>query len=126
MVKLLSFGAIVLLGLFAIAEPPPEPCSSRDVASKEVGAKRKPTTRGEKQPASRPENPCDNNNSQPKSDATGETVGWDPVTVWDRPTIGEIVGWFLLGLLVSAPTFFIIKRMKSRKNELNHPKKILQ
>jgi hypothetical protein len=51
-------------------------------------------------------NPCENSSTQSNSDVNGETVGWDPVIEWDGPNSGEVVDFFVFGLLVSVPIFF--------------------
>jgi hypothetical protein len=61
-----------------------------------------------------------------KTDTSVETVGWDPVTVWDGPNSGEVVGFFVLGLLVSAPIFLLVRRLRSRKRESEAARKVLE
>jgi hypothetical protein len=41
----------------------------------------------------------------------------------DRNPVLEIVGWFVLGLLICIPIFFVLRRLKTRKNELASTKK---
>lgn len=101
----------------------PNPCPAETSASsKPQNTSKGKNTRKEKDAGE----PCRNASPQAKPDVTSETMSWDPVTDTDRNTTAEIVGWFVLGLLISAPVFLVVRRLKSRKIESLPAKKILE
>jgi len=124
---LLAGMMVLLLGLQSIGQSPPKPCSAGNAASIESRARNKSSQSHQKGPKAPPqtENPC-GVQQQSKSDAGGETVGWDPVVDWDGPNSGEVVGFFVFGLLVSAPIFLLVRRLRSRKRESEAARKFLE
>lgn len=69
--------------------------------------------------------PRDQNENAPGVQA-GQTVGWDLVSCLDCPTTGEPIALFLVGLLVVLPVFLLLMRVRTRKNESEQPKRLLQ
>jgi hypothetical protein len=129
MMGLLSVGTMaLLLGSLSMGQPPPKPCPADNAASIETRARNKPrqSRQNVAKTPQQTENPCEHNGTQSKSDASAEAVGWDPVTVWDGPNSGEVVGFFVLGLFVSAPIFVLVRRLRSRNNESEAAKKVLE
>jgi hypothetical protein len=121
--KLLFSATMVFLGLFSMCQAVPNPCSADStVSSRPQNTSKRKNTRTAKEA----EEPCRNAGPQAQPDVTSETVSWDPMTDMNRNTTGEIVGWFVLGLLISAPVFLVVRRLKSRKNESLPAKKILK
>ena len=125
---LLAGTMVVLLGVQSMGQSPPKPCSAGNAASIETRARNKSSQSRQNAPKvpQQTENPCENTSTQSKTDTSVETVGWDPVTVWDGPNSGEVVGFFVLGLLVSAPIFLLVRRLRSRKSESEGARKVLE
>ena len=124
---LLAGAMVLLLGLQSIGQSPPKPCSAGNADSIESRARNKSSQsrqKGAKAPQ-QTKNPCEVQ-QQSKSDTGGETVSWDPVTDWDGPNSRKVVGFFVCGLLVSAPIFVLVRRLRSRKSESEAARKVLE
>ena len=107
----------------------PKPCSDGKATSTQTlaGNKSSPSYQNDVNAPQDTGNPCEKTDTQSKSDAGGDTVGWDPVTDWDGSLNSrEVAGFFVFGLLVSAPIFLIARRLKSRKSESEAARKILE
>lgn len=127
MVVVRLFAAIViLLGSLSTLQASAKDCSTDGAGSSasQATSKSNPTSRKRSKVQRDSEDPCQGGNSQANSNSSGETVGWDPVT--DRPIAHEIVSWFVFGLLISAPVFFVVRRLKTRKNESEPVRKVLE
>src|SRR5579862_9578271 len=61
--------------------------------------------------------PCDKTIPKPVESQTSGEVGWDPVVCWDCPTPGEVPAFFFVGLVLCAPMFILIRRVRTRKLE---------
>jgi len=71
--------------------------------------------------------PCDKTNAkqQVESETSGE-VSWDPVVDWDSSNPREAVAFFFVGLVLCAPIFLLIKRVRTRKRESAQPRRFLE
>jgi hypothetical protein len=123
-VRLVCAATMILLGSLTMGQALPDPCPAKSPASSKT-QNAKPNATGGKN-SQNSDDPCRNTNSQTKPAATSETVSWDPMTDTGGKTSDEIVSWFVLGLLISAPVFLVVRRLKSRKNESLPAKKILE
>jgi len=68
---------------------------------------------------------CDQNENAPGAQ-TGQTVAWDLVSCLHCPTTGEPIVLFLVGLVIVLPVFLLLMRARTRKNESEQPKRLLQ
>jgi hypothetical protein len=57
---------------------------------------------------------------------TGQEVSWDPVVCWDCPTTGEFVAFFVVGMLVCALIFLLIRRVRTHRRESETPRRFLE
>jgi biopolymer transport protein ExbD len=55
-----------------------------------------------------------------------EGGSWDPVVCWDCPTPGEDAAFFVVGLVLCAPVFLLILRVRTRKRESVQPRRFLE
>jgi hypothetical protein len=70
---------------------------------------------------------CDKTNAkqQVEPQTSGE-VSWDPVVDWDSPNPREVVAFFFVGLVLCAPIFLLIRRVRTRKRESAGPRRFLE
>lgn len=118
----------LLLGFRLVGQSPSAPCSTRDGPTIENRAKTE-SSQSRQDDVKAPQqkrSPCEASGTQPKSDDSAEAVGWYPMTDLDGRDSREIVDFFVLGLLVSAPIFLLVRRLRSRKNESEAARKVLE
>lgn len=123
-VRLLSaLTGILLLAFLAVGQESTNPHRTGSSTSQANG---KSNPNGQRAFKGRPDSkdPWPGDGVRSAANSSDETVGWDPVT--DRPFAHEIIGWFLFGLLISAPIFLVTRRLKTRKNESKLVRRILE
>jgi hypothetical protein len=132
-VRLLLAGIMFLLiGSELTGQKPPKTCSGGEEVSIEIRGQNKSSksSQSRQDDASTPPqkgNPCVISGSQSKPAGSVAVVGeWDPMTDLDGPDSRKIVTLFVLGLLVSAPIFILVRRLRSRKIESEAARKVLE
>lgn len=70
--------------------------------------------------------PSDKTNPKHVESPTEGDVSWDPIVCWGCPTSGDVVAFFIFGLVLCAPIFVLIRRVRTRKRESAQPQRFLE
>jgi hypothetical protein len=70
--------------------------------------------------------PCDETNHKQVDSQIGQEGSWDPFVCWDCPLRRETTAFFFVGLVLSAPVFLWISRVRTRKRESTLPHRFLE